>query len=549
MRKFFQTAILTLALAWLLLLKPVAAQSNPSARITIEGRYLFKVSDSGGYTAQQRAEVANSILKQTVKTADPPVPVQIVERNDLPVIQVNGEQLLTVTQKDAPPGTTVQEQAETWVAILNASIKQAQRERSAAYIRNALLLSVGCVLLALACSWAVGWIWHRRLRPSLPEEVTASQTPKQLSGVEQGVRFLLTAIRAAIWVGTALYITNLFPQTRELSRNVTDILGFTLASPMVPLGGKSYSLIQIVVLIGLFVGLIVLASTAKKLLRLRVLRLTGMNRGAQETIALIANYGLIFIGTLVLLQVWGLDLSSLTIFASVLGVGIGLGLQGIAKEFVSGLVIIFERPIQVGDFVDVGGLVGTVERISVRSTEIRTLDQLAIFVPNSRFLESEVINWSSPSPISRLKIPLRVAYGSNLSAVRGALIDAANEHPDILSQPAPQVWVTGFGESALQFDLLVWIAEPHKQFQIKSDLYFRLDALLRERNLEIPFPQRDLHLRTGGFPLEVSPQLQESLAQLSESLSNFAKHQANQVRNDTSNGTASTEDRDRQPNN
>jgi len=549
MRKFFQTAILTLALAWLLLLKPVAAQSNPSARITIDGRYLFKVMDSGGYTAQERAEVANSILKQTVKTAEPPVPVQIVERNDLPVIQVNGEQLLTVTQKDAPPGTTVQEQAETWVAILKASIKQAQRERSAAYIRNAFLLSVGCVLLALACSWAVGWIWHRRLRPSLPGEVTDSQTPKQLSGVEQGVRFLLTAIRSAIWVGTAIYITNLFPQTRELSRNVTDILGFTLASPMVPLGGKSYSLIQIVLLIGLFVGLIVLASTAKKLLRSRVLRLTGMNRGAQETIALIANYGLIFIGTLVLLQVWGLDLSSLTIFASVLGVGIGLGLQGIAKEFVSGLVIIFERPIQIGDFVDVGGLVGTVERISVRSTEIRTLDQLAIFVPNSRFLESEVINWSYPSPISRLKIPVRVAYGSNLSALRSVLIDAANEHTDILSQPAPQVWVTGFGESALQFDLLVWIAEPHKQFQIKSDLYFRLDALLRLSHLEIPFPQRDLHLRTGGFPLELSPQLQESLAQLSESLSNFAKHQANQVRNDTSNGTASTEDRDRQPNN
>jgi len=517
---------------------PANAQAQPSAPIILDGRHLFKVTDSGGYSAQQRAEDANRLLKQTVKTADPPVPVEIIGSNSLPVIKVDGHHLLTVTQGDTASGITVQEQAKIWAELLNTSIRQAQEERRAAYIGNAFLLSFGCVLLAIACSLGIAWIWRRWLRPLLPREVTDSPTPQQQTGIEQGAHFLIAAIRAVLWLGTAIYITNLFPQTREWSRSVSDILVFTLASPMVPLGEKSYSLIQLILLIGLFIGLIVLAKAAKKLLRSRVLRLTGMSRGAQETVALIANYALIFFGTLVLLQIWGLDLSSLTIFASVLGVGIGLGLQGIAKEFVSGLVIIFERPIQVGDFVEVGKVMGTVERISVRSTEILTLDRVSVFVPNSRFLESEVINWSYPSPISRIKIPLRVAYGSNLSAVRDALIDVAVEHPDILSQPPPQVWFTGFGQSSLLLNLLVWVAEPRKQFQIKSDVYFRMDAILRDRNVEISLPQRDLNVRSGSLPVELSPQLEASLTQLSEGLSIWLQHQAEQVRKDTPNGNA-----------
>jgi small-conductance mechanosensitive channel len=284
--------------------------------------------------------------------------------------------------------------------------------------------------------------------------------------------------------------------------------------------------LDLLVLLGLFTGLVILARTAKKLLRSRVLRLTGLSRGSQETVAQIATYGIIFFGTMVMLQLWGLDLSSLTIFASVVGVGIGLGLQGIAKEFISGLVLIFDRPIKVGDFVNVGEQMGTVERISVRSTEIRTLDEVSIIIPNSRFLESEVINWTHHSPISRLRIPVGVAYGSNLTLVRGALIDAAKEHADVLAEPAPKVFFIGMGESSLDFNLMVWIDEPRKQFRIKSDLYFRIEAILRHRGVEIPFPQRDLNVRSGSLPLEVSPQLTESLAQLSNSLIQWLEKQS-----------------------
>jgi small-conductance mechanosensitive channel len=235
---------------------------------------------------------------------------------------------------------------------------------------------------------------------------------------------------------------------------------------------------------------------------------------------------MIFLGTIVVLQLWGLDLSSLTILASVVGVGIGLGLQGIAKEFISGLVLIFERPIRVGDFVNIGELMGTVERISVRSTEIRTLDELSIIVPNSRFLEAEVVNWTHHSPVSRLKIPVNVAYGSNLSVVRSALIDAAKEHADVLAEPSPRVFFKGFGDNSLNFELLIWIAEPRHQFRIKSDIYFRIEAILRHRHIEMPFPQRDLHVRSGSLPLEVPPQLTESFALLSQGLRQWLEHQS-----------------------
>ena len=263
-------------------------------------------------------------------------------------------------------------------------------------------------------------------------------------------------------------------------------------------------------------------------LKSKLLTATGLSRSVQDTTALIFNYTFIFLGTIVVLQVWGLDLSSLTVFASVLGVGIGLGLQGIAKEFVSGLVLIFERPIQIGDFVEVAGLMGTVERISVRSTEIKTLDQISVILPNSRFLDSEVINWSHSSPISRLKIPVNVAYGSNLEVVRNILINVAKNHQDILSMPSPQVFFSEFGDSFIKINLLVWISKPYKQFQIKSDIYFKIDSQFREEGIKIPFPQRDLHLRSSELPSQnISPELINSLANLSNSLATWLKENSN----------------------
>ena len=522
----FSFQLVAAALAFLLSVIPVLAADNPKAPIVLDGVRLFEVTASGGYTAQERAEDANRVLKDKIKTTAPTVPVKLDNSQNLPIIKIDGAHLLTVTEQDPPAGRSAKEQAEIWVGELEVAIAQAQKQRSPDYIRQAILHSVAYALVAIACGLALGWIWHRWLQPRLPREVKDTEDTHQRLTLEVGVRILLAVIRGALWLFTALYITNLFPQTRELSRKMTDTILGSLVSKLIPLGKVSYSVLDLLILLGLFTGLIILARTVKKLLRSRVLRFTGLGRGSQETVAQIATYGIIFLGTMVVLQLWGLDLSSITIFASVLGVGIGLGLQGIAKEFISGLVLIFERPIKVGDFVNVGNLMGTVERISVRSTEIRTLDEVSIIIPNSRFLEGEVVNWTHHSPVSRLKLPVSVAYGSNLTAVRSALIDAAKEHPDVLSDPAPRVLFEGLGNSSLDFNLMVWIADPPKQFRIKSDLYFRIEATLRHRHIEIPFPQQDLHVRSGSLPLEISPQLAESLAQISNGLAKWLEKQS-----------------------
>ncbi|MBE9127015.1 MULTISPECIES: mechanosensitive ion channel family protein [unclassified Coleofasciculus] len=526
--RLIRTLVLGFALGLLLAVVPVLAQENSTAPIVFDGRKLFVVTESGDFTAQARAESANQILQNNVINADTPVEVEVDETGKIPVIRVDGKYLLSVTSEDALAGRSPQEQAQFWAAELRVAIQQIQRERTPKYLVRAALLSIGCVFLAIALSWGFGWFWHHRLKPWIEREVTDSEEPgnvQQPTSLKFGAQILLTLIRSAIWLYALIYISDLFPQTRQLSRNLTSTVVGSFTSDLFPLGNESYSVLDLLILIGLFVALVMVASAIRRGLRSRVLNFTGLSRSAQETIAIIVNYAFIFVGSIVVLQLWGLDISSLTVFAGVLGVGIGLGLQGIAKEFLSGLVLIFERPVQVGDFVEVGDLMGTVERISVRSTEMRTLDDISIIVPNSRFLESEVINWSHHSPVSRLKVPVGVAYGSNLTTVRAALIDAAKEHPDILTQPTPRVFFKGFGDSSLDFELLVWISEPRKQFQIKSDLYFRLEVILRHRGVEIPFPQRDLHVRSGSLPVEFSPELAQSLTQLADGLAKWLEKQ------------------------
>ncbi|NJL02524.1 MAG: mechanosensitive ion channel [Spirulinaceae cyanobacterium RM2_2_10] len=500
----------------------IAENESTSAPVQLDGITLFSVSDSGRFTARERAEDANQILQQAIASADESE-VKVDYTRTVPVIRVNNHHLLSVTAEDVPDGRDLTDQARRWEDAVERALQRAQYQRSPAYLRRAGLRAAGAIAIALFAAGLLGWLYHRLLAVVMArgsDTALATLSKRYFQGARLSARALLAILRGAIAMSALLYISTLLPQTRQLGQtitsNVLNALSFSLTSKLITLGESHYSLLDVLTLLALFAGMVLLVRTLRRLLRSRLLALTGLNRSAQATVALIVNYILLFIGTIVVLQLWGLNLSSLTVFASVLGVGISLGLQGVAKEFISGVVLIFERPIQVGDFVDVGGLVGTVERISVRSTEIRTLDQISIILPNSRFLESEVINWSHGNPTSRLQLPVGVSYNSSPELVRQALLDAARTHPDVLGHPEPTVFFKGFGESALNFDLLVWIAEPPKQFRIKSDLYFALERCLRDRQLEIPFPQRDLHLRSGALPLAASPELSQSLERLSE---------------------------------
>jgi len=364
---------------------------------------------------------------------------------------------------------------------------------------------------AIGLHYFLGRLKHRLL--AIVHHRTGTQTADSEvhAPLELFLRLLLGAARVGLWLGVVLYVTNLLPATQRWSNQAIGSIVSSFTAPVLTLGSRAYSMIDLLILTALLFGVIILAGVLTNLLRARVLQRAGINRGLQEVIAMLTKYAMVTIASVVLLQIWGLDLSSLTILASALGVGIGFGLQDIAKNFGSGLVLVFERPIQVGDFVEVGEFKGTVERIGARSTEIRTLDHVSIIVPNSRFLANEVINWSHRNPVSRLHIPVGVAYHSDPKAVQEALLEAAQNHPDILKSPSPRVLFQGFGDSALDFELLIWTATPNHQFLLKSDLNFLIFDAFQRWQIEIPFPQRDLHLRS----VQVTPELEATLNQLS----------------------------------
>lgn len=494
----------------------LAQQVESAAPVVIDEQELFQVSELDQLTAEERATIINNRLEKIIQSTEP-VQVRVVQENNLPTIQINGRQLLTITEPDVSGSTTPKEQARQWASDLQQAIEQAQKLRSPEHLRNSIILSLWIVAIALLLNWALGRFWNTVLRPFIQMRLSAFESSNEPqdphSALGLFLSLVLTALRTALWLGVIRYVTDQFLLTRQWSYRITNELITSVTAPILQLGDVRYSIIQLSFLIGMLFLAIILSKTITDLIKLRILRITGVNRGAQEAVAIIIRYMLIGLSVIVLLQIWGLDISSLAILISALGVGVGIGLQEIAKNFASGLVLVFERPIQVGDFVEVGEFQGTVERIGARSTLIRTLDQVSIIVPNSRFLESEVINWSHDNPISRLHLPVGVAYGSNVEEIRQVLIQSAKDHSGVLSTPPPQVFFKGFGDSSLDFELLVWIAEPNRQLKIKSDLYFSIERMLRQHEVEIPFPQRDINFRNSALPIEISPQLEQLLKQ------------------------------------
>jgi small-conductance mechanosensitive channel len=212
---------------------------------------------------------------------------------------------------------------------------------------------------------------------------------------------------------------------------------------------------------------------------------------------------LFFLGGLFIgLQSLGVNLDSLVVFGGAVGVGIGLGLQNVVSNFVAGLILLIEQPIRIGDRIEVKETFGDVVKIGARSTWIRTNDNIVIIVPNSDFINSAVTNWTANDPNVRLTIPVGVGYDSDPEKVRELLLQAASVHEDVLSEPRSDVIFTDYGDNSLNFSLRVWTSSrAHTPFVLKSDLYFALFKLFRENGIELPFPQRDLHIRSSDIPL------------------------------------------------
>jgi potassium efflux system protein len=259
----------------------------------------------------------------------------------------------------------------------------------------------------------------------------------------------------------------------------------------------------------LLVGVVVVAGTALlsaivgRGLR-RMLKRRGLSPGAQFATVKIARYVLTLIGLLVAIDSIGVSLSAVLAASTVLLVGIGFGLQNIAQNFISGLIVLFEQPVRPGDFIKVGDAYGVVAAIGLRATRVVTRDQVTIIVPNSELVTTQVINHSIPTSNLRIAISVGVAYGTDTELVRKTLIAVPVSHPHVLPEPAPEVRFEQFGDSSLGFSLLVWIPDPGEDRRVSSDLRFEIERRFRAAGIEIPFPQRDLHLRSpapeGGSP-------------------------------------------------
>lgn len=269
----------------------------------------------------------------------------------------------------------------------------------------------------------------------------------------------------------------------------------------IPVGDDVITLPSILLSILILFAFNAFAKVLRRILKNRVLSRFRIQASTQYLVLKMAHYAIMALAILIVLGTLGFDLSSITVIAGLLSVGIGFGLQNLASNFVSGLILMFEAPIKLGDWVQLEDLEGEVMAINLRSTGIETLDGLYILVPNQDLITSRVINGSKGPPHIRIHTPIGVSYDADMKVVRDTLIEVGKAHEKVLSTPEVQVWLIGFGDSSVDFDLLTWINNPRNEARVRADLYYDAWWALKKAGIEIPFPQRDLHIRSTEVEL------------------------------------------------
>lgn len=287
-------------------------------------------------------------------------------------------------------------------------------------------------------------------------------------------------------------------EIRDLILNSMDLTLFGVGDAVVTLGGMMRALL-----------ILMLAWWFSKLGRRGLARVAKgrptMTSASVYTIGRLLHYFVLIVGLIVALSSLGIDLNKFALFASALGVGVGFGLQTLISNFVAGLMLLFDRTLKIGDFVDLqSGITGEVKEINIRSTIVTTNDNVDVVVPNSEFVNGRVTNWTMHDEVRRIRVPFGVSYGADKQLVRSAVLAAAESVPHSLidEQRKPQVWLVEFGDSSLNFELAVWL-QPEavkSPSRVQADYMWAIHTALQNANIEIPFPQRDIHIRTWAAP-------------------------------------------------
>jgi small-conductance mechanosensitive channel len=361
------------------------------------------------------------------------------------------------------------------------------KEPLALFVFSALIDSIATVLVFMLFLYmihgGVDWLFR-----SSPLRRAAVFKDNMDDAIDSASRFFDTAIIGLVLIPALLMIWGVYDSLGEATKGLLG-LGLNLRSHRITVG-------LLIVVAGIIYGTYFVSWILQKLLVDVTFARHRVAMGVRQSIARLVHYVVSLIGFLFALSTLGFEISKITIMLSALGVGIGFGLQGIVNNFVCGLIMLFERPVRVGDIIEIGGKWAEIKKIGTRATTVRTYDQADVIVPNADLIGNQVTNWTLSNRRARLIIPVGVAYGSDILRVMEILKACADENPNLAKQPPPQVLFLSFGESCLDFELRVIVPDADDRLSVRSQLHQEIDRRFRESNIEIAFPQQDLHLRS-----------------------------------------------------
>ena len=348
---------------------------------------------------------------------------------------------------------------------------------------RSIALVLGFMLFMYMIRGSLEWVFRRS---SLQRVAFFNRSTDTI--IRRVTLFVDIALCGLLFLPAILLTWGLFGSLSAAIKGLLE-LGFNLGSQRISIG-------LVIISAGILYGSFLASWMVQKVLIDEVLARRRVETGVRVSIARLVHYVFIFIGFLLALLALGFDFTKLTIILSALGIGIGFGLQSIVNNLVSGLILLFERPVRVGDFIEASGKWAEITKIGLRATTVQTFDQADVIIPNADLVSTQVVNWTLSNRRVRLIIPVGVAYGSDVSLVMETLMASTRENSKIAETPPPQVLFLNFGESSLDFELRVWVLDADNRLVVSSELHQEIDRRFREAKIEIAFPQQDLHLRS-----------------------------------------------------
>jgi potassium-dependent mechanosensitive channel len=372
--------------------------------------------------------------------------------------------------------------ATLWAVVLVATI--AGYDALGRWVLHATV-TTGAVVLVVILVFAL-------VRAALAILLQGAETPRRLRGV--GVRLaqrLMGLVRIVVATAAALVLLDIWGIAESPVATWQRIVTAGLA-----IGPVQVTVGRLLVALLILYAAVLISGLARTLVTADVERRQEGDRGLSESISRLVHYAIVTVGVVIALAAMGVELQNFAIVAGALGIGVGFGLQNVVNNFASGLILLFERPVRVGDTVVVDGVWGTIQKIGLRSTVMVTFDQSEMIVPNADLVSEKVTNWTLSNPTARINLPVGVAYGSPISQVLEILIESAFAHEAVLKEPPPEALFVGFGDSSLDFELRVWVGNIRRRLQVQSTVLTEVEQRLSQAGIEIPFPQRDLHVRS-----------------------------------------------------